>query len=47
VQINHRPFQCSKDFSKIVIVLAETFNIMVPDIKTLKAELDKDETALL
>jgi len=42
VQMNHRPYPNTKDLSKIVVVLAETFNIMVPNYKTLCAEMEGD-----
>lgn len=47
VQLNRSPMQCTKDFGKIVIVLAETFNIMVPDMLTLKAEINHDFDTLI
>lgn len=43
IQLNHRfPFQCNRELTKLMIVLAQTFNIMIPNQKLLQAALDKD-----
>jgi hypothetical protein len=43
IQSNHRfPFQCSQELTKVMIVLAQTFNIMPPGFETLSLEVAND-----